>query len=371
LSEINLLFIIYGLERGGSELRLLDFARYFPDNIKVHICVTTDNLSLLSHFQKCCANIQIIPIARGYLEFNKIWRIFKYVKANHISNINSFDLKGLVISTVIRLLLRSKVKAVFHSVDLLHHFHWPQKALLWVLLKFNDAVICNSKQSKFLMRTSYNFNKNIRIINNGININHFNKISNHDRHLKEKYNLKENVIVLGTIANFREIKNYPFLLRAFQILAKKRLHLKLICVGGGYLLNEIKAMAREYGIEQKILFTDYSDDVVKYLSLMDIFVLCSLREGLPNVLLQAMSMEIPIVSSNVGGCSEIINNMTNGILYPSNDLDKFIEAVEMLIESKRFAFRLSINARKTVEEKFSLNRMIENYTAFYKELSTE
>ena len=141
--------------------------------------------------------------------------------------------------------------------------------------------------------------------------------------------------------------------------------MRLICVGGGYLLDEMKEMARSYGLEKNLIFTGYSKNVAEYLSLMNIFVLCSLQEGLPNVLLQAMSMEIPVISSNVGGCSEIIDNMTNGILYPSNNLEKFIEAVEMLIEDRNFASKLGANARRTVEEKFSLDRMIEEYTRFF------
>jgi len=369
LIPINILFLIYGLERGGAELRLLDFARYFPEDVKIHFCVTTDNLALLPYFQECTENIQVIPIGKSYLSANKVWKLFKYVKANRIPVINSFDLKDLVISTAIRLLSGTKVKAVFHSVNMLHHYHRRHKALFWVLIKLNDAVICNSTQSKDLMRRFHVPHKRVRVINNGIDTNRFVKTDNDTQNSRKKYNLETNVIVLGTIANFRKIKNYPFLLRAFQILTQKKPYLRLICVGGGYLLNGIKAMAKKYGIDQKMLFVGYSDDVVEYLSLMDIFVLCSLREGFPNVLLQAMSMELPVITSDVGGCPEIIDNMTNGILYPSNDLDNFIEAVEMLIEDMNFASKLGVNARRTVVEKFSLNRMVKDYITFFRELS--
>ena len=82
-----------------------------------------------------------------------------------------------------------------------------------------------------------------------------------------------------------------------------------------------------------------------------------------------MSMEIPVVASNVGGCPEIVNNMKNGILYPSNHLEKFIEAVEILIEDRNFASKLGANARRTVEEKFSLDRMIQDYSTFYRKLA--
>ncbi len=121
--------------------------------------------------------------------------------------------------------------------------------------------------------------------------------------------------------------------------------------------------------KKNLIFTGYSKDVAEYLSLMNIFVLCSLQEGLPNVLLQAMSMGIPVIASDVGGCPEIIDDMKNGILYPSNDLDRFVEVVEMLIEDRSFSSKLAANARRTVEEKFSLNRMIEDYMVFYRELS--
>ena len=158
-------------------------------------------------------------------------------------------------------------------------------------------------------------------------------------------------------------------MNAFRILFQRNRNLKLICVGGGSYLSDIKRMALKYHLEKAVIFTGYSPHVVEYLSLMDVFVLCSLKEGFPNVLLQAMTMSLPVVSANVGGCSEIIDHMKNGILYPSNDLGEFIETIETLTTDTAFASRLGANAKRTVEEKFSLDRMIKEYATFYNELS--
>ena len=368
MKTINILFLIYDLERGGPELRLLDFVKHFPTDIEMHICVTSENLSLLPEFLQFTSNITVIPVVKGYLELNKAWKIYRYVRGNHISIINSFGLKELFLSVAIKALSGWKLKIIHHSVDLLHHYDPLQRRLLKILLKSTDAVLCNSEQSIKLIKGFSVSKDKIAVIKNGISTDNFRNDTDANQNLKKIYGFGNGEVILGTIANFRNVKNYPFLIKAFGILSRRHHYLRLFCVGGGYLLDEMKSLVRESLIEEQVIFTGYSNEVVKYLSVMDIFVLCSSMEGFPNVLLQAMSMELPIVSTDVGGCPEIIDNTRNGILYPSNNLGKFIEAVEMLLENKSYASRLGINARKTVVREFSLDRMIKDYSVFYRAL---
>ena len=367
--SINVLFLIYDLERGGPEMRLLDFAKHFPPHIKMHICVTSKNLALLPEFLKTNAKVRIEPVARGYLELNKAWKIYKYVTRNHISIINSFGLKELFLSTAIKVMSGWNIKTVHHSVNLLHHYGVRHKFFLAILLQLNDKVLCNSGKSRELFKTFFVPEKKLSVIRNGIDIDFFKKEISQTERFKKIHGIEKNDFVLGTVANFRKIKNYPFLMNAFRLLFHGSKNLKLICVGGGCYLADIKRIALEYHLEKAIIFTGYSRNVVEYLSLMDVFVLCSLKEGFPNVLLQAMAMNLPVVSANVGGCSEIIDHMKNGILYPSNDVGRFIEAIETLKTDTAFAKRLGSNAKRTVAGKFSLNRMIKKYTSYYNELS--
>ena len=367
--SINVLFLIYDLERGGPELRLLDFAKNLPSHLKMYICVTSRNLALLTEFLEADARVYIEPVGKGYLELNRAWNIYKYVMMNHISILNSFGLKELFLSTAIKGMSFWKIKTVHHSVNLLHNYGTLHKISLMVLLKLTDKVLCNSEKSLKLMRTFFVPERKLSIIRNGINIDFSRKSIPQAKRFREIHGISKDNFVLGTVANFRKIKNYPFLIKAFKILFHSNKNLKLICVGGGYDLDDIKRMALEYHLEKAIIFTGYSRNVVEYLSLMDVFVLCSLKEGFPNVLLQAMAMSLPVVSANVGGCSEIIDHMKNGILYPSNDLGKFIEAIASLTTNADLARRLGSNAKRTVEKKFSLDKMIEKYATFYYELS--
>ncbi len=370
VNPLQILFLIYDLECGGPELRLLDFVKHFPSDVTIHICVTSKNLSLLPEFRIFNARVWVLPVSKGYLELGKAAKIFRYVKANRISIINTFGLKELFLSIAVKGFSGWKLKTVHHLVDLLHHYSAIQKMLLRFLLKSNNFVLCNSMQSVRLIRGFSIPENKIALIKNGINTNHFMKNRNPDLDLRKKWGLEKSDLILGTVANFRNVKNYPFLLNAFNILTQKYANLRLICVGGGYLLDDMKEMARSYGLERKVIFTGYSKDVAKYLSLMNVFVLCSLQEGLPNVLLQAMSMELPVIASNVGGCLEIIAHRRNGLLYPSNNIDRFVEAVELLLKDKTLDSLLGNTARKTVEENFSLNQMTEAYTSFYRKLGT-
>ena len=349
-------------------MRLLDFARHFPPHINMHICVTSRKLALLPEFLQTNAKIFVVPVKRSYLELNSAWKIHKYVAANHISIINSFDLKELFLAAAIKTFSHFKVRIVHHSIEFLYYYNAHQKALLTFLLKLTDAVICNSGKLGGFMESFLVPEKNIEVIKNGIDTSNFTKSREDAQTWKCECGIKRDQTVLGTIANFRKEKNYPFLLRGYKILANKHPNLRLICIGGGYLLDDIKSLARSYAIEEQIIFTGYSKDIVKNLAMMDVFVLCSLREGFPNVILQAMSMGIPVLASNVGGCSEIIEHMNNGMLFPTNQLNEFTEAVELLLNDKKLGTNLGSNGKKTVVDDFSIDRMIKEYAKFFRRI---
>ena len=362
----NVLFLIYDLERGGPELRLLDFANFFPDDINMHVCVTSEKLTLLEEFRTRHIKIIILPIKKAYLSIVQTLKLFYYCNKNDIKLINAFDLKSLFLAFAVKVMSCFHIKIVYHNVNSLIELSNTQFKLLSLLLKSCNSCICNSIFSKNEIEMLISTNK-IHVIHNGLDPFFFKQNGSIRDRIRRSFDIQKDEIVLGIIANFRKQKNYPFLLKAFAILSEKYGKLKLLCVGGGKYLEHSKLIATEQNLEKKIVFTGYSEYVVKYLSAVDIFVLPSLWEGLPNALLQAMSMEIPVVASSVGGCSEIVHHMENGMLFLPNDIDKFTEHIETLIHDKNLACKLGHNARKTVEEEFSMDRMIMEYTTFFRE----
>ncbi len=362
----NLLFLISGLERGGAELRLLDFARYFPADLAFHMCVTSEQRSLLPEFQKHTGNIVFVPVKRPYLEPGKIREIAKYTSEHGIDVVNTFDLKGLLIAVCVKRLGLSRIRIFHHAVNLLHNYRLPQKALLRFLLRSVDGVVCNSHEAARVLR-GYVGAARVRTIHNGIDTVRFKK-NGSGSGLRKKLGIADDETVLGTVANFRPEKNYTFLLDTFGALSRTYPHLRLLCVGGGTLLDAMRKHALDCAIMDKVIFPDYIDDVREYLDAMDIFVLCSLKESLPNALIQAMSMELPVVSSRVGGCPEVVDHLVNGVLFEPNSEGDFEKLLTGLIEEREFAVKLGQQGRKKVEQTFSLEAMIGNYVTFYRTL---
>ncbi len=348
-------------------MRLLDFTRHFPEDLTFHLCATSDRGSLLPEFQKYTKNVISVPVRRAYAEPEKVRRIRKYVREHGIEVVNTFELKGLLIALNIKWFGRGRIKIIHNAVNLLHNYRPRHKALLYFLLRFVDGVICNSDEAARTLR-KYVHGEKVRTIYNGIDTGRFKKNGLRSG-LRNKLGIADNEMVIGTVANFRPEKNYPFLLDTFKALSRTYPNVRLLCVGGGILLDAMRKRAQELGLSERVIFPGYAEDVQAYLDIMDIFVLCSLKESLPNALIQAMSMELPVLSSRVGGCPEVVDHLINGVLFEPKDGDEFKKWLIRLMEDKEFAANLTRKGRMKIEQTFSLETMIKNYADFYRNLA--
>ncbi len=107
-----------------------------------------------------------------------------------------------------------------------------------------------------------------------------------------------NNLVIGHVGIFNKVKNYQFLLEVFREVACRNSRARLLLVGGGWLEKEIRMQVKQYGLEQKVIFTGYTGRVSEYLCAMDMFVLPSLYEGMPLSAIEAQTSGLPCVISD-------------------------------------------------------------------------
>ena len=346
-------------------MRLLDFARNFPPELDLHILVTSNNLALLDEFKKTRAKIKILPIKKVYFALGKIFEVASYVNKNNIEAISSFDVKGLTISVIIKYFFRRKIKIVHHFIDLLHNYHPRHKIILWQLVKFADYIICNSNEVKNVVISSRLLNAKVSVIQNGVDTDYFKLNHVIQEEFKTSLGYQSDHFIIGTISNLRPEKNYYFLIENFTKLLVKYPNLRLLCIGGGPLLEEVKNYVENEELTDKIYFSGYVEDVRPYLSAMDVFTLCSLKEGFPNSLLQAMAMNLPVVSTSAGECTDVLQNGKVGMLFNPKNSEQFISAIIKLINENALRSNFKKIARETVEMNFSIQRMINQYVDFY------
>lgn len=228
--------------------------------------------------------------------------------------------------------------------------------------KLNSIYFKNGKAipvalSEVIQKTiteEYNIKQeNIPVVFNGIDLNKC--------VIKKDYSYKDNFKIMH-IGRFQEVKNHKGLIDAFEIFNKEHVNSELWLIGDGEIRAEIEKLVEEKCLKNAVFFLGLQENVHKYISTMELFTLTSLYEGIPMTLIEAMGSGMPIVATNVGG----ISNMLDGdcaTLVPV-DAEKIAEAFERYYLSQ--ALRESHGkAVVTRVEKFSARTMALNYLRIY------
>ncbi|BBD07848.1 glycosyltransferase family 4 protein [Desulfovibrio ferrophilus] len=177
-----------------------------------------------------------------------------------------------------------------------------------------DCFVANSQACAKVLRQTGLSSKRLEVIYNGIPDSRITPLK--DRHtMRSELGLKKGIPVLGTVAGDKSVKGVEFLLRGFAEAMHSGVKAQLLLVGAR--AERWAPLAEELGIADKALFRGRVENVADHLQVMDAFFLPSLKESLPNVVLEAFFFGLPIVASNVGGLPELVHD--NGLLIPPKD----------------------------------------------------
>jgi sugar transferase (PEP-CTERM/EpsH1 system associated) len=210
----------------------------------------------------------------------------------------------------------------------------------------------------------------VRVILNGINTACFRE-RKEARPLREALGIPANAPVIGTVGRLAPVKRQDVLLRAFARLRERVPEAHLVLVGDGPRQEELRALATQLGVGAVTHFAGYQSEPQRYLDLIDVFVLTSASEGIPQALLEASAAAIPAVCSRVGGIPEVIDEGRTGLLFPSGDQDSLTEGVLTLLTDPQLARRLGEAARARVESLFHIRRMAAEYHQQFLEMLEE
>ena len=242
----------------------------------------------------------------------------------------------------------------------------------WTSIFVDGYVACSKGVlGKYLYKTPMYFKNKIRsVVPNCVDAPDLNSLQKSQRSIFEKYNLNHHDRIITNIGYFNEQKAQSDLLRAFQGVAQKSHNVKLIIVGWGRLENELKSMVRRLGIENRVVFTGklVRTQIFEVLSITDLFVLSSHWEGFGIVLVEAMVMGKPVVSTETDGAREVVEDGKTGILVPIGELNIMTEIILELLEDPGKMNQMGEEGRKRAIHKFGCDKFIQRYEAFYEEI---
>ncbi len=231
-----------------------------------------------------------------------------------------------------------------------------------VVLKKTNTVIALTENMR--LEINRRCKRDVVVIPNGINLSDYEGLSK--ERTRTKLSLGEGEKVVLFVGTLRPVKGAEYLIRAFDIVRRNESGFKLLMVGDGEQREFLENLVKELDLYDIVTFVGKvpNEKVPQYLKASDVFVLPSLSEGFPNVVLEAMASGLPVVATRVGGMSEIIKDHINGYLVDAGDPDGIAEKLQLLLEDEKLSEQISTNNLSTVKD-YSWNSVVDRIEMLY------
>ena len=282
---------------------------------------------------------------------------FEYIRENDFSLIHSFGLKSDLLSRLPR--FRKVSPSLFSCVanpDLAHSV----SRRIWNLISARSVdsfwADCRYRADQGIRRGGVPSEK-IKVIYPGIDMDEFSR--------EKTPEVDGTFPVIGCVGNLRIIKGHQTVLEAIPAIIRKFPHAVFYFVGSDFTGGKVASFAARLGVSRHVRFIGFQEDVRQYMNLFQILLHPSFSEGLPRAILEAMSLEKPVIASAVGGIPEIITSGENGILIPPGDPALLAEKTLNLLHDPQLANQLGKHARITIHNKFRMDQMISGFQQMY------
>lgn len=254
----------------------------------------------------------------------------------------------------------AKVVTTLHGTDsYLVGRHPSYKQVTQFSMQQSDALTAVSEYLKERTVTEFEISREIRVIPNFVDPQRFRKLKK-DREQK----------IVCHSSNFRPIKRIPDIVKAFKIISEK-IDCKLVLIGNGPERPTAEEIAKSLRISESVEFLGNVKNVQDVLGKSDLFLLPSEDESFGLAALEAMSCEVPVVASNVGGLKELVSHGVDGYLVRVGDVEGLAQYSLKILQDPKLQEKFGRNARKKVLKKYTPEKIVPNYEDLYKETLKE
>lgn len=366
--KIRILYLTTTSKLCGTEKMIFElFKGIDKDKFEIKVCTIKDDLKdqLLDRLRERNIKTACLKLDEKW----KIWKIFglcKIIKDFKPDILQSFLFFDNILARIFGKLMGVPM-VVSGQRNVKIHSSYVRNLIDKYTLFLGDLIVSNTDSGKELLIQRGRLNpQKIKVIYNGIEIAK-EQIFLQRKELLKEIKISEKVKIIGFIGRLQKQKGVKYLIDAMELLNDK---MKIYCViiGEGRDRDDLEKHARN----KNICFLGWKNNALKYIKAFDIFVLPSLWEGMPNVLLEAMVCEVPVITTNVGGNTEIIEDGKTGFLIEPKNCQQLAKKIEYVLNiSKKEKEKITKQAKKMVEERFSIKEMVKGFEKIYLESSIE
>ncbi|MDR1114495.1 MAG: glycosyltransferase family 4 protein [Candidatus Margulisbacteria bacterium] len=302
-------------------------------------------------------------------DLKTLWQLYKILKREKPDIVHTHTAKAGAIGRLAAKL--AGVKKIYHTFHG-HVFHsyfgkFKTQAFIFlekILARFTTKIIAISAKQKAEL-ISYGIAKSdqISVVRLGFELNKLQPVPNYWR---RKYRLSPQTILVGIVGRLTAVKNHEYFLEIAREVCWQNDNVRFIIIGDGELREQLTVSAKLKNLDSKVFLAGFLNDARKIYSDLDIVALTSRNEGTPVTLIEAMACGKPVVSTNVGGVADIIDNNRTGYLAPQDQPEVFAQKLLRLCRSKTLRKNIGRHARKKILKLYDVKRLVEYINHLYK-----
>ena len=366
----KIVHIISGLQVGGAERSLFNICNSsLNDSVKQYV-ICLGNRGYYSQ------KIEEIGLEIYHINFSS-WHFFKSLIKfiTVLKKISPNIIQGWMnhgnFASILALLILNFKPIIYWNIR--QSFYKNKNDLFYTkfLFLFNivfsripKKIIINSNISKIQLQNFGFHVDSFKFIPNGFDSNYWVRDLSFRKLKRENLGIKNLDFVIGYVGRYHSMKNIILLLKAFEIISINLPNTKLVIIGQKENdFNKFEKQIFDRIPKNQIILLNQMYDVNKYYSLFDLFILCSVSEGFPNVLGEAMSCELCCISTNVGEASALLQDV--GLIIPVDDLDALVREITNCIENLEITKNMGGGARNKIIKSYSLQNTVNQYFNLY------
>jgi glycosyltransferase involved in cell wall biosynthesis len=363
---IKVLHIIKSLGRGGAEMLLPEtLAFHNKRSLEFHyIYFLPWKNQMVSAIREQGGKVSCFSANNNVQIIRTIPKIIKYINENGIQLIHCHLPWAGFCGRFIH--FKTGLPVLYTEHNKQERYHFITRTINKLTFNYQSHVVAVSDDVAKSIQTNIHPKLPVSTILNGVNIEKFQRSEAKGIQLRKSLGISSGDFVIGTIAVFRFQKRLDVWLEVFADLKKRHTNLKGIIVGDGILKDKIQKKRTLLGLDNDVIMPGLQTNTVDWLSALDLYMMSSVFEGLPVALLEAMSCNLPVVSTNAGGISEVIRNERDGVVVPvSSTIEQLSDAAHKLILNRIDRDRFGAAARERVVSSFSMQQMVQQLENLY------
>ncbi len=356
---MNIAYIITGLGFGGAEAITIDIANriaYAGNNVLL-LYLTGEN----TQEHRIASQVKVVGLDMRKTPAGFIKAFIKaraILKEFHPDIIHAQMIHANIFARLLRI--------VYHQPTLIctEHNKYIGNAFRMKLYRYTNCLsdlntnVSQEAVDYFIEQKAFK-KSNSKAVYNGIDLSRFIPNPAVRQTIRKQYDVSENEFLFVNVGRLTEAKDQHNLIEAFSTLSNAR----LMIVGEGELLTDLKKLTSDKGIENSVIFAGNHKNIEDYYCAADCFVLSSAWEGFGIVLAEAMACGLPVITTNAGGCAEVINQ--SEWVVPIRNSTALAEKMTAILEKTQEERELLGKKNRMLTERFDINKIVEKWQSLY------